>query len=84
MSTQTGSVITGSIIIKEKGCFYNRLVWMNPDGSYALYDKRHLFSIAKENSFFERGKDRVSVKLKGWKICPLMNWRRLKKPRRGW
>ena len=33
MSAQTGSVVTGSLIIRDRGNYYNRLVWMNPDGS---------------------------------------------------
>ena len=36
-------VITGSLMLKDKDKFFNRLVWMRPDGSYELYDKRHLF-----------------------------------------
>jgi omega-amidase len=72
MSAQTGSVVTGSIIIKEGGHFYNRLVWMKPDGSYAHYDKRHLFRMAKENKHYSNGNSRLIVKLKGWNICPLI------------
>ena len=37
-------VITGSLIIKENNNYYNRLVWMRPDGTFETYDKRHLWS----------------------------------------
>ena len=35
--------IVGSISVKENGCFYNRLYWVMPNGSYQFYNKRHLF-----------------------------------------
>src|SRR6185503_10406115 len=45
-AARSNAVITGSLIIKENDNYYNRLVWMRPDGSYETYDKRHLFSMA--------------------------------------
>ncbi|WP_323493530.1 nitrilase-related carbon-nitrogen hydrolase, partial [Undibacterium sp. CCC3.4] len=38
------AVVTGSIIIKEDVKYYNRLLWVRPDGSHEHYDKRHLFA----------------------------------------
>ncbi|EDM38292.1 Nitrilase/cyanide hydratase and apolipoprotein N-acyltransferase [Pedobacter sp. BAL39] len=61
-------VVTGSLIIKENKNFYNRLIWMLPDGSYQHYDKRHLFSLAGEEQTYTAGKEKVIVELKGWKI----------------
>jgi predicted amidohydrolase len=66
------AVITGSIIIHEHGHYYNRLVWMRPDGTYATYDKRHLFSLAGEEKHYSAGKERLIVDLKGWGVCPLV------------
>src|ERR1035437_4918546 len=34
--------ISGSILTKENGQYFNRLIWMIPDGSYSHYDKKHL------------------------------------------
>lgn len=65
-------VITGSLIITDQGKYYNRLIWMRPDGSYAHYDKRHLFRMAGEHDTFAPGQDRLIVGLKGWRICPLV------------
>lgn len=65
-------VITGSFICEENGNYYNRLVWMRPDGTYSTYDKRHLFSMGDENNHYAAGKTRISETLKGWKICPLI------------
>lgn len=65
-------VVAGTLIIEEEGRYYNRFVWMSPDGSYVHYDKRHLFGMANENSVFTAGESRVIVELKGWRICPMV------------
>ena len=67
-----GSVLCGTIIIKEGGYFYNRLVWMRPDGSYETYDKRHLFRMGNEHLRFNAGRKRLVIDLMGWKIRPLI------------
>ncbi len=66
------SVITGSIIIKDAGKYYNRLIWMRPDGSYDYYDKRHLFGLGEEDKHYSPGRKRLCVELNGWKICPFI------------
>jgi omega-amidase len=71
-SKEKNCIITGSLIIKENGNYFNRLIWMKPDGSYQTYDKRHLFRISDEHTFFTKGTQRLIVELKGWKICPLI------------
>lgn len=69
---QLNAVVTGSLIIKEEESFYNRLIWMRPDGTSAQYDKRHLFTLAKEHHSFTAGTEKLIVELKGWRICPLV------------
>lgn len=64
------AVVCGSIIIKDGKQFYNRFIWMLPDGTYEYYDKRHLFSMAKEDKTFTKGTESVLFEYKGWKICP--------------
>jgi predicted amidohydrolase len=68
MATKYECVVTGSLIIKENDNFYNRLIWMLPDGGYSFYDKRHLFSLGGEDARYTPGNDKVIVDLKGWKI----------------
>lgn len=65
-------VITGSLMMREGGRFYNRLVWMRPGGTYETYDKRHLFSLGKEDETYTAGTERLIVDLNGWKICPMI------------
>ena len=65
-------VITGSLIIKEGKKYYNRLIWMRPDGSHEYYDKRHLFSMGEEDQHYTPGNQKLFVELHGWKICPVI------------
>jgi len=66
------AVITGSLVVKEGDHYFNRLVWMRPDGSYTHYDKRHLFRMAGEHTRYDIGSERVLVELHGWRILPLI------------
>ncbi len=65
-------VITGSFIAEENGNYFNRLIWMRPDGTFSMYDKRHLFRMGDEHNHYSFGKSKLVVELKGWKICPLV------------
>lgn len=72
MAKLKGAAITGSLIITENGNYYNRLFFVFPDGSFQKYDKRHTFTLAKENETYTAGIERLIVEYKGWKICPLI------------
>ncbi|MEZ4801240.1 MAG: amidohydrolase [Gelidibacter sp.] len=64
--------ITGSIVIKENGNFYNRLLFVYPDGTFKTYDKRHTFTLAGEHNTYTAGSHKLIVDYKGWKLCPLV------------
>jgi predicted amidohydrolase len=66
------TALVGSISIKDRDKFYNRLYWVFPDGSYKYYDKKHLFSMGNENKKYHAGNSRIIIDYKGWKICPLI------------
>lgn len=68
MAAQHRCIITGSLIIEEDGNFYNRLIWMQPDGNFGIYDKRHLFGYADEDLHYTNGNKRFIASVKGWKI----------------
>lgn len=61
-------ILTGSIIIKDESNYFNRLIWMLPNGQYGYYDKRHLFAFAQEDQHYTAGKKRLIASVKGWKI----------------
>ena len=64
--------ITGSLVIEEKGNYYNRLVFVYPSGEVEMYDKRHLFTLAGEHQHYAAGKNKLIVEWKGFRICLLV------------
>ncbi len=61
-------ILTGSIIIEEEGQYYNRLIWMLPNGQYGHYDKRHLFAYGEEDKHYTAGNKRMITQVNGWKV----------------
>jgi predicted amidohydrolase len=70
MAGKSRAVVTGSLIIRTDQGYFNRLIWMRPDGSYGTYDKRHLFRLAKEQDYYQAGESNQIFELKGWRIQP--------------
>src|ERR1700754_591278 len=65
-------ILTGSLIIEEEGNYFNRLIWMLPNGEYGYYDKRHRFAYAGEDAHYTAGSRRLVASVKGWKVLPLV------------
>ena len=65
-------VITGSISVKDNGSCYNRLYWVEGNGTVLHYDKRHLFRMAKEDQHYISGTKKIITSIRDWKICPLV------------
>jgi omega-amidase len=61
-------ILTGSVIITEGDHFFNRLLWVLPDGTLGYYDKRHRFAFAGEDREYTAGHKRLIAQVKGWKI----------------
>jgi predicted amidohydrolase len=68
ISSANKIILTGSLIIEENNHYYNRLIWMLPNGDYGYYDKRHLFGFAGEDKHYTAGNRRLIASVKGWKI----------------
>lgn len=64
--------ICGSLIIEEKKKFYNRFVFVKPNGEIDYYDKKHLFGYAGENENYTAGNRQMTISFKGWKINPFI------------
>ncbi|MCF8255677.1 MAG: amidohydrolase [Bacteroidia bacterium] len=64
--------VAGSLIIKEVGKYYNRFVWVEPNGEIQTYDKAHLFRMGEEQLHFSKGLNRIIISYKGWKIAPFI------------
>lgn len=67
-------VVTGSCIIyeqllgKDDKKYYNRAFWVESDGRYQYYDKRHLFRMGGEHDVYTAGKHQFCVEWRNWKI----------------
>ncbi len=72
MAQHTGAALTGSIAATENGKRYNRLLFVKPDGTYASYDKKHLFRMLGEDQRYAAGAKKVIVEWRGWRILPLV------------
>ncbi|MFN0176833.1 MAG: amidohydrolase [Saprospiraceae bacterium] len=72
VSQDLNAAITGSFICVERDQYFNRLIFIRPDGQFDHYDKKHLFSLANEQENFSAGKKRLIVEWLGWRICPLI------------
>ncbi|MBS7786030.1 amidohydrolase [Flavobacterium sp. CYK-55] len=72
LSAEKKTAITGSIAVQENGNFYNRLLFVKPDGSWQSYDKKHLFSLAGEDKVYRAGNKKLIVDYKGFRICLLI------------
>ena len=69
LACRLGSLLMGSMIIEEKGKYFNRLLVAFPDGEMKFYDKKHLFSLSDENKIYTAGKERLVFDFEGWKIA---------------
>jgi len=62
------AALYGSAIIADRGGYFNRGLFVRPDGQVTVYDKRHLFRFANEHEHFAPGQERVVVDWRGWRI----------------
>lgn len=61
--------IVGSLIISEDNKYYNRLIWMKPNGEIEYYDKRHTFRYADEHLHYTGGSKELIVEISNWKFA---------------
>jgi predicted amidohydrolase len=66
------AAVCGSLMITEGECYYNRLLWVTPDGGQDCYDKRHLFTFAGEDRVYTPGERLLQVSFKEWQIRPMI------------
>jgi omega-amidase len=72
LAREKDAAVLGSLIIEDEGKIVNRALWVFPDGKTKRYDKRHLFTMGEENQHYSPGKEKLIVKYKGWRFCPLI------------
>jgi predicted amidohydrolase len=69
---QFNFAVAGSFFATEGGKYYNRAFFVQPTGEIYTADKRHTFSLAKENEIITAGDKRLIVNYKGVNICVLV------------
>lgn len=68
VAAQNKVAIAGSIAVRDKDKYHNRLIFMLPNGRFGSYDKRHLFAFAGEDNNYAGGDKRLIASLNGWRI----------------
>jgi omega-amidase len=66
------AAVTGSVITRDAGRCYNRLLWAAPGEALRHYDKRHLFRMGGEQRQFTAGRSGVVFAWRGFRVCPLV------------
>ncbi|WP_213994057.1 amidohydrolase [Sodalis sp. dw_96] len=64
------AMICGSAAISTPDGAVNRFLLVEPSGQVHVYDKRHLFRMAKEHQYYQAGQKRLVVEWRGWRILP--------------
>ncbi|RPH31703.1 MAG: amidohydrolase [Bacteroidales bacterium] len=72
VATSKKVALAGSLIVEDSGKYYNRLVFVHPDGRIEHYDKRHLFRMAEEHNQYHPGDKRIVINYKGFRILLLV------------
>jgi len=62
------AAIYTSLIIYDQNYFYNRGVFIEPNGKLTYYDKRKLLTLAGEEKVYRSGQERKIVEYKGWRL----------------
>jgi len=68
VAIEKGVILTGSLIIQNGEDYFNRMVWVLPNGTMGHYDKRHCFTLGGEHEKYSPGEKRMIASVGGWKI----------------
>jgi omega-amidase len=66
LANEKQAAVYTSLIIEDQNCFYNRGVFVEPNGELHFYDKRKSFGLAGEDQFFTAGNRETIVRYKNW------------------
>ena len=72
MAKEKSSLVCGSLIVKEEGNHYNRMILAFPNGKIEFFDKAHLFAFGGEAKHFTPGTARPTYVYRGWRIRPIV------------
>lgn len=69
-SIEHKAAFCASVPTKSDGQYFNRLYWVEPNETFVIYDKRHLFSLVGEEKHYTPGLERKVIEYKGWRLMP--------------
>jgi omega-amidase len=72
MAKEKNAAICGSILYKEDSHYYNRFLFVEPNGKIHFYNKHHLFSLVNEHQYLTKGNDKLVISFRGWKLQPFI------------
>ena len=67
-SFEKNAALYTSLMVSDKGQYFNRGVFVEPNGTIHTYDKRKTFGLAGEDTVYTSGEEEVIVGYKGWNI----------------
>jgi omega-amidase len=68
LALKKDAAVYTSMIVSENGSFYNRGLFVQPNGTITAYDKRKTFGLAGEDLTYASGSDEKIVHYKDWNI----------------
>lgn len=72
MATTHNTAICGSLAIKEGTHYYNRFLFVHPNGNVDFYDKAHPYTPSGEPRVYRAGKASILIEYAGFRIRPLV------------
>nr|WP_299340214.1 amidohydrolase [Allomuricauda sp.] len=72
LAKRKNTALLGSIVFQEEDKFFNRLLFVEPDGTLHSYDKKHTFTLAGEDKVYQAGTERVCIDYRGFRFFPLV------------
>lgn len=70
MASDYEAQLMGSLIVEEDSNYCNRAILVSKNGLEGYYDKRHGFSLTKEDEIYRSGTEKVIFQIDDWKVCP--------------
>lgn len=67
---KANAALCGSMAMRDGEQFFNRFVFVHPDGKVDHYDKRHRFGLGGETERYSAGDRRVVITYRGWRLFP--------------
>lgn len=69
ISSEHNLAICGSLILYKSNVLTNSAFFIEPNGDVVFEPKRHLFTLTKEDTIFQKGNNLLKIRFRGWNIA---------------